>query len=328
MAHATVFAMKDIPALGDGMAAAWRRLWRRGDPQAPARQGGPWTSGVTYRGYLGANGQDSASWQSEQQLKETQALLNMAAAAGRLGAWSLELAGMKWVWSDEVKVIHEVPPHYVPTTHDALNFYTPESRERLIDAFDDCGQNGTAFDLELELITARGRRVWIRAIGEADRSAPGAITHIRGAIQDVSKFRAVADEARLTAERFTRTLECLTDGFILLDHEWCFVYANPEAARILRRDRDALKGRCLLTEFPETAAGKFLARCQDAIRNGQTAEFVKFYPPLGIWVYMKVWPSDLGLTFCIRDDSDRINARREVMRLRGQMAAMAAITHE
>lgn len=322
MNQATLYEAKDVTGIGAATAAAWRRLWRR---REDGRDDAPfWTSGVTYRGYLGANGGASATWMSEQQLKETQALLNMAAAAGRLGAWAVELAGTRWVWSDEVKAIHEVPADYEPSTEEALAFYKAESQERLIEAFEGCARHGTPFDLELQLTTRTGREVWIRAIGEAERDAEGKITHVRGAIQDVSKFRAVADEARLTAERFTRTLEGLADGFILLDHEWCFVYMNPEASRILRRDREELLGRCLLTEFPETVGGKFLEKCEDAMANGRSVEFEKYYPPLGIWVYMKLSPSDLGWTFCIRDDTERISARRELLILRTQLEGKKA----
>jgi PAS domain S-box-containing protein len=321
MAEATALGSKDAMGIGDGVAAAWRRLWRRGDGGGRAAvQGQYWTSGVTYRGYLGADGAVPALWFSEEQLKETQALLRMAAAAGRLGAWSVELPGLKCVWSDEVKAIHEVPPDYQPQAGDTLAFYTPESQECMAAAFEACAGRGIPFDLELQLATAKGQLVWIRAIGEADRDAEGAITHVRGAIQDISRFKAVTEEVRRTAERLTRTLEGLTDGFMLLDHEWRFVYLNPEAERILRRDRSGLIGRCLLTEFPETAAGRFLEKCQDAIRDNRTVEFEKFYAPLGIWVYVKVSPTDQGLTFCIRDDTERITARRELLRLKAQLA--------
>ena len=71
-----------------------------------------------------------------------------------------------------------------------------------MEAFDACARRGVPFDLELQLVAAKGREVWIRALGEAERDAQGSVTHVRGAIQDVSRFRAVADEARLTAERF------------------------------------------------------------------------------------------------------------------------------
>ncbi|ROZ61802.1 PAS domain-containing protein [Ramlibacter sp. WS9] len=325
MAEVTAFETKDVTGIGDGVAAAWRRLWRRGDAAGrDAVQGPYWTSGVTYRGYLGADGAVPSLWLSEDQLKETQALLRMAAAAGRLGAWSVEVRRLKCVWSDEVKAIYEVPPDYQPRIADTLAFYTPESQECAAAALEACARRGIGFDLELQLQTAKGQLVWIRAIGEADRNAEGIITHIRGAIQDISRFKAVTEEVRRTAERFTRTLEGLTDGFMLLDHEWCFVYVNPEAERILRRDRSRLIGRCLLTEFPETASGRFLEKCQDAIRDRRTVEFEKFYAPLGIWVYMKVSPTEQGLTFCIRDDTERITARRELLRLKAQLSSRAA----
>jgi PAS domain S-box-containing protein len=310
---------------GDGMAAAWRRLWGARDGNALPdiqRERTPWTSGVTYRGYLGANGGVSASWMSEQQLKEMHALLRMAAAAGRLGAWEVELSGMHCVWSDEVKAIHEVPPDYQPTVEDALAFYHPSSQAQIAEAFEACAARGIPFDLELRLVTAKGGELWIRNIGEAETDAQGKITRVRGAVQDVSRSRAAVDEARLTAERFTRTLESLSDGFILLDHEWRFIYVNAEAERILRRGRTELHGRNMLTEFPETASGKFIERCQDAMRTGKSVEFEKYYAPLGIWVHMKVTASDLGLTLCIRDDTERITTRRQLLRLQAELVGL------
>ena len=324
MPHVSALSPKHlVPDRQEGWVAAWRRRWRQRQSEAgavgPSAQATFWTSGVTYRGYLGIDRDVSNLWISEEQLRETQALLRVAAAAGRLGAWAVELQHMHWVWSEEVKAIHEVDPDYAPNTEDALAFYAEASQDKVVQAFDACAKHGTPFDLELELKTAKGRQVWIRAIGEPERNAEGRITHVRGAIQDVSSAHAVMQEVQRTADRFTRTLEGLSDGFMLLDHEWCFVYLNPEAERILRRSRKDLLGRCLLTEFPETAGGRFLQKCQDAISDGNTVEFEKFYQPLGIWVYMKVQPTDQGLNLCIRDDTERINARREVLRLKAQL---------
>jgi hypothetical protein len=36
-----------------------------------------------------------------------------------------------------------------------------------------------------------------------------------------------------------------------------------------------------------------------------------------------VWPSDDGLTFCIRDDTERIVARRELLQLRARLGCPA-----
>ncbi|MRD46161.1 PAS domain S-box protein [Caenimonas koreensis DSM 17982] len=322
--QANAFPMKQQSGLGDSVAAAFRRVFPKRGARTPAGDSPFWTSGVTYRGYLGVSGGVSSAWVTEHQLRETQALLRMAAAAGRLGAWSVELSGNHWVWSDEVKAIHEVGDDFEPNTENALAFYEPHYQELAVSAFEQCGKHGTPFDLELQMRTARGRSVWIRCIGDAEVDAEGNITHLRGAIQDITKAREASDEVKRMAERFTRTLESLSDGFVLLDHDWCFLYMNPEAERILRRKRDDVLGKCMLTQFPETASGKFLEKCQDAIRDGHTVEFTKFYPPLGMWVYFKVWPTEQGLTFCIRDDTERITARREVLNLKARLEAQKA----
>ncbi len=324
MSQANVLPMKHQPGIARGVAAALRRFWPQRSALPEPGQSPYWTPGVTYRGYLGVSGGVSDSWMTEQQIRETQALLRMAANAGRLGAWAVDLSNMSWTWSDEVKAIHEVDADYHPGTEDAMAFYEPASQDLLTTAFEECAQTGAPFDLELQLETAKGRTVWIRAIGEAERDLEGRITHVRGAIQDVSKAKAVTDEVRRMAERFTRTLESLTDGFVLLDHEWRFIYLNPVAERILRRKRDQVAGRSMLAEFPETAGGKFIEKCMDAVRDGRPVEFTKFYPPLGIWVYFKVWPSEEGMTFCIRDDTERITLRREILNLKSKLGMTGA----
>lgn len=280
--------------------------------------------GVTYRGYLGATRLDSQHWLEQEKWKEMQSLLRVAAKAGRLGAWSLDLGTLAWTWSDELRAIHEVGPEFVPTTESALGFYEPHSQQAVMAAFETCATAGTPFDLELRMETAGGRPAWIRAIGEAERDEAGDIRAIRGAIQDITHHKEIAQQAVRTAERLSRTLESLSDGFILLDRQWRFVYLNPEAERILRRTRAQLVGTTMMSAFPETARGAFLEKCTDAAETNRTVEFTKFYSPLAIWVHFRVAPSDEGLTFCIRDDTERIAMRREVLRLRAQLAAAQA----
>lgn len=308
----------------DATGGAWRRLWRREADLDPGGRGEAPTAGVTYRGYLGITGGATDAWRTEQEIKQTQALLRMAAAAGRLGAWEVERARRTLHWSDEVKAMHGVRADFRPDFHRVLRLYTLRSQQVLLEAFEPCMERGVPFDVELELQPGHGRSGWIHVLGEADRDADGRITHVRGAMQDVSRFRAIADDARRTAERLTGTLEQLTDGFVLLDHEWRFVYLNPGAARILRRHRERLTGKCLLTEFPETASGRFIERCQGVMRDGRAIELAKYYPPLGIWIQMKIWRSDIGLTLCLHDDTERMNAQREILQLKAQVDALKA----
>src|SRR3954468_24064418 len=105
MASADALDPHPFPGLRDPLPAAWRKRWSaaRASAADPGTNRRSATPGVTYRGYLGATGGDSVSWLSDDQLKDTQALLRLAAKAGRLGAWALDLDDMQWTWSEEVR---------------------------------------------------------------------------------------------------------------------------------------------------------------------------------------------------------------------------------
>lgn len=142
--------------------------------------------------------QQHASMERQQ---HQQALLAMASRLGRLGAWEVEWPSRAVTWSDELCVIHEVPPGYSPSYREALDFCAPEYREAVASAFDACVGQGTPFDLELEIVTASGNRLSVRSIGEAARAADGRIERVQGAFQDVSDSKLAQQEIlRLNSE--------------------------------------------------------------------------------------------------------------------------------
>ena len=80
-----------------------------------------------------------------------------------IGGWELDLLTFALKWTSQTYRIHEVTPaSYTPTFESATEFYVaecvPEVRRTLRQAL----VAGTPFDLELEMITGRGRRLWVR----------------------------------------------------------------------------------------------------------------------------------------------------------------------
>ena len=132
--------------------------------------------------------------------RRTQAAL--AGRLSRMGTWSVKVPGFAVKWSDEMCAIHEVPAGFAPPTGDILDYYAPEFRGTVTEAFRACAQDGTPFDLELELLTARGRRLWVRFIGEAVPDAAGVTRSVQGACQDITERRRLErelEEAKLAA---------------------------------------------------------------------------------------------------------------------------------
>jgi two-component system cell cycle sensor histidine kinase/response regulator CckA len=247
----------------------------------------------------------------QEALARNEALLRMATQVSRLGAWQVELPSRALTWSDEVRAIHETDPGFTPAVDDGLNYYAPEFQQRIREVFAACVEHGTAYDEELQIITARGRRVWVRTLGEAVRDEAGNIVRVQGAFQDISQQKQTELEIRRAAERLETTLESITDAFLTMDRDWCFTYLNREAERLLRRPRAELQGRNIWTEFPAAAGSTFQRQYERALRDNLTVGFQEYFPPLGIWVDVRVFPSAEGLAVYFRDitESRRVEER-------------------
>ncbi|MES2398687.1 MAG: response regulator [Pseudomonadota bacterium] len=133
---------------------------------------------------------------AEEKLRHSEALLAIASRLGRMGAWALNLPSRELIWSAEVGAIHDVAAGFVPTVENSIEFYTPESRPLIAQAVRDCMQQGTPFDLMLQIVTAKGRPVWVRSIGEAAQGAGGDILRVQGAIQDITERKLLEEQVR------------------------------------------------------------------------------------------------------------------------------------
>ena len=138
---------------------------------------------------------------TEEKLRQSEVLLEIAGRTAQLGGWMLNLSGGPVIWSDEVCKIHEVPIGTKPLLPEVLHYCSPEWREKITLAFGRCSRDGVPFDEEMEIVTARGRRVWVRAIAEALRDDSGEITRVQGAYQDITERKqAQRSIVRLNAE--------------------------------------------------------------------------------------------------------------------------------
>jgi signal transduction histidine kinase/GAF domain-containing protein/ActR/RegA family two-component response regulator len=133
---------------------------------------------------------------AETKLHQNAALLRIAGRAAHLGAWTVDLPDRSVTWSEEVCAILEVPTGTSPSFDEALSFFVGESASVMRASMEACIADGTPFDHELEIVTARGRPSYVRAIGSAERSATGAVCRLQGAIQDVGSRRRLEDDLR------------------------------------------------------------------------------------------------------------------------------------
>ena len=78
---------------------------------------------------------------------------------------------------------------------EAILYYAPESRPVIAAALQAAIDAGTPFDLELSLVTARGRRRQVRAQGHPERHE-GRVVRVYGAFQDITERLALESQFR------------------------------------------------------------------------------------------------------------------------------------
>jgi diguanylate cyclase (GGDEF)-like protein/PAS domain S-box-containing protein len=146
-----------------------------------------------------------------EELERNQALLRIASKLSRMGAWKVDLPSLKLTWSREVRAIHGVEESFSPSVERAMQFYAPEYHSSIQTAVEACMKQGEPFDLELQIITAQQSRLWVRAIGEAERDADGKIVRVQGAFQDIDQQKRLGARLAESEERFRYVVQATSD---------------------------------------------------------------------------------------------------------------------
>ncbi|WP_319226413.1 PAS domain S-box protein [Draconibacterium orientale] len=174
--------------------------------------------------------------------KENFDLIRIAGEQTKMGGWNVILSENRVYWSDEVAAIHEMPAGYAPLVEDGTNFYAPEWRDKITEAFTKCVQQGIPYDEEMEIITSSGKRVWVRTLGEAVRNKKGKIVKIQGAFQDITKRKQAEQELRESEARYKAIFETTGTATLIVGEDTTILMANNECFDMFGYDPNQLAG--------------------------------------------------------------------------------------
>ena len=155
----------------------------------------------------------------QRRLTESQELLERGGQLARLGGWRMtvpddpaDLPQSEVVWTEATRRIHEVPDDYTPVVGEGIRFYAEEAQPIITAAVEHALATGEGWDLELQLVTYLGRKIWVRSVGEVERNEDGRVSALFGVFQDIEErhlieqelrqAKAQADEASATKSRF------------------------------------------------------------------------------------------------------------------------------
>lgn len=148
----------------------------------------------------------SARKSAEHAVRQKDTLLRIAGHLGRIGGWSADVEENQVDWSPEIFEILEWPDRAAPTLSGAMDYYSGDGRVKISEALASCAGQGTAFDLELLMRTARGKVFWARSVGIRGIDA-GQKFRVYGALQDISAQKQALEAIRASEASLIRAQE-------------------------------------------------------------------------------------------------------------------------
>ena len=181
-----------------------------------------------------------------------------------IGGWALDVREGRLTWTAETFRIHDIDAAEPPAPDAAIGFYAPEARKVIAAAVAACVATGTPWDLELPLITARGRHIWVRNWGRAIREGDRTV-RVVGALQDVTTRReATQREAQLSI-----LAKQSLNAVAVLDRRGRVEWVNEAFTRLTGYSLEEIRGNSPIDvlDGPDTAPA-IRQSMRDGVRSG------------------------------------------------------------
>lgn len=194
------------------------------------------------QGFIGVQSDITKAREQEQALRESEAFLDQTNRVAGVGGWEFDIASGGLVWSPETRRLHDVPDDFVPDVATAIAFYDEAARPVIAAAVQRALEDGTGWDLELQMVSYAGRRFWAHAVGEVV-CEDGRPVRLVGAFQDITARKnaelALAHNTRLVET----TLRSIGDAVLTTDTDGTVLWLNPAAERLTGWSHADARGR-------------------------------------------------------------------------------------
>lgn len=124
--------------------------------------------------------------------------------------------------------------------------------------------------------------------------------------------------------RIASVLETMTDGFVVLDRDWRYVYMNRRAGELFNRAPELMIGKMIWDEFPEGVGQPFYHAYQRVMHERVALQIEDHYAPWDRWFENRIFPSEDGICIYFQDITERKRAERLLTLTNQRLQALSA----
>ncbi len=156
--------------------------------------------------------------EGEKELRHVKDLLTKTSQTALVGGWEIDLTTNKVIWTQVTKNIFEVPDSYVPDRSSPARFVKAENRAKLKKVVDRAINEGKPYDIELKIVTAKGKEKWTRAAGQPE-FVDGKCVRLFGAFQDIDRLKLNEEALMQKNGQLQKAIAEKLDFLSVMSHE-------------------------------------------------------------------------------------------------------------
>lgn len=256
--------------------------------------------------------------EKDNELRKSQELLTVMGSVAKIGGWEFDAVTKKGSWTKEVAMIHEVNPEDLTDADFGISFYVNDSKEKIVNAINEAIEKGLPYDLELEMVTAKGNHKWVRTIGEPLKEN-GKVIKLQGSFQDITESKLAKELLRESEEKYRILFESNNDGISIFYPNpdgtvSNFVDVNEAAAKMLGFTKEEYKQLSVMDLGEDVSTDVLLERQKALMANKTVNTETRIKHKSGKWIDVEItittiiYNNRIAIMNIVRDISERKRA--------------------
>ena len=212
--------------------------------------------------------------------RRSESLLSSTQHLAKIGGWEYDVEKQTTFWTDEVYHIHDIDPGNIAQGSDdhiarSVECYEPDDRLALLAAFARCVKEGTPYDMEFPFTTAKGRKLWVRAMGHPQVGLNGKIASVIGNIMDITERKEAAVAMKRQMAFMETLIETIPIPIFYKERSGMYLGCNSAFEKFLGQPRERFIGKPVEEVAPKGFADKYRQMDEELFLNpgAQVYEF-------------------------------------------------------
>lgn len=213
---------------------------------------------------------------SQEEIEKVQRILQETGRIAKIGGWEFDAETLQGTWTEEVARIHDLDPDDPTNVETGLSFYTPESRKIIEKAIQKAIEKGTSYDLELELVSAKGIRKWVRTIGRPEKKG-GKVVKVSGSFQDISEMKEAELQIRNNSAFLDAIIENASVSMWISDEKGTAIRANTACFKLFGAEKEEIIGKYNIFKDNVVKVAGYMPLIERVFEKAEVADFIIDY---------------------------------------------------